>query len=75
MEQVLPLHPRSVRAWLREQGVGRVTVKKRGVPTDPDRFRSELRLRDRRGPEATLVLTRVGGAPRVVVVRPCEPAD
>lgn len=75
VEQVLPLHPRSVRAWLREQGVGRVTVKKRGVPTDPDRFRSELRLRDRRGPEATLVLTRVGGAPRVVVVRPCEPAD
>lgn len=71
VEEVLPLHARPVRGWLRERGYGTVTVKKRGVPTDPERFRSELRLRRGRGaPAATLVLTRVGGTPSVLVVRP-----
>lgn len=71
VEEVLPLHARPVRAWLRERGVGRVTLKKRGVPTDVERFRTELRLRGGRGaPEATLVLTRIAGAPSAVVVRP-----
>lgn len=69
--EVLPLHARPVRGWLREHGYGQVTIKKRGVPTDPERFRSELRLRVRRGaPAATLVLTRVGGVPSALAVRP-----
>jgi SAM-dependent methyltransferase len=71
VEEVLPLHARPVRAWLRERGVGRVTIKKRGVPTDVERFRTELRLRGgRSAPEATLVLTRVAGTPSVLVVTP-----
>lgn len=71
VEEVLPLHSRPVRGWLRERGYGRVTIKKRGVPTDPERFRAELRLKGSRGaPVATLVLTRVGGTPSVLVVRP-----
>lgn len=71
VEEVLPLHAKVVRAWLRERGAGRVTIKKRGVPTDPERFRAELRLRgDRAAGEATLVLTRVAGTPVVVVVTP-----
>jgi hypothetical protein len=71
VEEVLPLHARPVRAWLRARGVGRVTIKKRGVSTDPERFRSELRLPHRRSaPEATLVLTRVAGTPSAVVVTP-----
>ena len=71
VEEVLPLHARVVRAWLRERRVGRVTIKKRGVPTDPERFRSELRLRGERSTgEATLVLTRVAGSPTVLVVTP-----
>lgn len=76
VRDLLPLHARPVRAWLREHGVQRVTVKKRGVPTDPDRFRTELRLRPVRGAvrEATLVLTRVAGEPCVVVVDPVSDA-
>lgn len=71
VEDVLPLHARRVRAALRDRGVGRVTIKKRGVPTDVERFRAELRLRaDRSAPEATLVLTRVAGTPSVLVVTP-----
>lgn len=73
VEEVLPLHARTVRAWLQARGVGRVTIKKRGVPTDPDRFRAELRLRPKRATsEATLVLTRVAGTPSVMVVRPAS---
>ncbi len=73
VEERLPLHARPVRAWLRERGVGRVTVKKRGVPADPERFRAELRLRASPGTtEATLVLTTVGGTPSVLVVRPVD---
>lgn len=71
VEEVLPLHARTVRAWLQAREVDRVTIKKRGVPTDPERFRADLRLRPTRpGNEATLVLTRVAGTPSVVVVRP-----
>lgn len=71
VDGVLPLRARPVRAWLRERGVGRVTIKKRGVATDVERFRSELRLPNRpSSTEATLVLTRVGGTPSVLVVTP-----
>lgn len=72
VEEVLPLHARAVRAWLRERRVDRVTLKKRGVQVDPDRFRAELRLRGRGADEATLVLTRVAGTPSAVVVRPLD---
>ena len=65
----LPLRAKPVRAWLREQGFGAATIKKRGVPTDVEAFRRELRLRGD-GPEVTLVLTRVAGSPRALVVRP-----
>lgn len=70
VEESLPLHPRPVRAWLREREIDRVTIKKRGVSTDPERFRSELRLRRRQGQEGTLILTRVAGTPTALVVRP-----
>ncbi|MFC6422666.1 class I SAM-dependent methyltransferase [Ornithinimicrobium tianjinense] len=74
VDEVLPLHAKVVRAWLRERGIARVTLKKRGVPTDPDRFRADLRLRGGRGAaEATLVLTRVAGTPSAIVVRPAAP--
>lgn len=75
VREVLPLHARVVRGWLRDRGVARVTIKKRGVPTDPERFRAELRLRPGRGgggAERTLVLTRVAGAPAAVVVDPLD---
>lgn len=76
VDEVLPLHPRVVRGWLRERGFGRVTIKKRGVPTDPERFRADLRLRGGRGAvEATLVLTRVAGTPSALVVTPVAEAS
>lgn len=73
VQEVLPLHPKVVRGWLRARSVTRVTLKKRGVPTDPEVFRRDLRLRpggSGEGTEAVLVLTRVAGSPSVLVVEP-----
>ena len=69
VQEVLPLRARPVRAWLRAQGAGRVTLKKRGVGVDPGAFRTELRLSGE-GPEVVLVLTRVAGRPAVLAVEP-----
>jgi hypothetical protein len=65
---VLPFGLKRLRALLRERGVGRLTVKKRGSALDPEVVRRQLRLS---GPaEATIVLTRVRGAQTVLVVDP-----
>ncbi|MGB8382729.1 MAG: class I SAM-dependent methyltransferase, partial [Dermatophilaceae bacterium] len=42
VREAMPLHVKAVRAWLRERGIGRVTVKKRGSPVDPDALRRQL---------------------------------
>ncbi|WP_336920764.1 class I SAM-dependent methyltransferase [Aquipuribacter sp. SD81] len=65
---VLPWGLKRLRAHLREQGVGRVTVKRRGSPLDPEELRRALRLSG--DGEATVVLTRRAGE-RVVLV--CDP--
>jgi len=67
---VLPFSLARLRALLRSRGVGRVTVKKRGSAVDPETLRRQLRLPGS-GPEAVVVLTRLAGAPTVLL---CEPA-
>ncbi|GAA4688548.1 THUMP-like domain-containing protein [Phytohabitans rumicis] len=64
----LPFSLKRLRALLRERDVGRVEILKRGSALDPERLRRDLRLTGS-GP-ATLVLTRVAGAPTVLV---CDP--
>lgn len=65
---VLPWHVKTVRAWLRSRDVGPLTIKKRGVPLDPDQVRRQLHTRG--SVEATIVLTRVAGSPYALVVEP-----
>lgn len=57
IREVLPAAPKAARAALRAQGIGRVTIKKRGTSVDPDAFRAKLRLPGG-GTEGILVLTR-----------------
>ncbi|MFC4104893.1 class I SAM-dependent methyltransferase [Micromonospora zhanjiangensis] len=67
---VLPFSLKRLRALLRERGVGRVEILKRGSALEPEKLRRDLRLS---GPApASLVLTRVAGAPTVLVGRPAE---
>ncbi len=68
----LPHSTKALGRWLRERGHDRVTIKKRGVTTDADLLRRQLKMtgRGRGGSEATLVLTRVAGRQVALVVEP-----
>jgi hypothetical protein len=64
----MPWNVKAVRGWLRSRGVGRLTIKKRGVALEPEAVRRQLRLSG--SAEATLVLSRVAGQPVAVMVDP-----
>ncbi|RLQ03147.1 methyltransferase domain-containing protein [Micromonospora sp. BL1] len=65
---VLPFSLKRLRSLLRERRVGRVEIRKRGSALEPEKLRRDLRLS---GDEAAgLALTRVAGAPTVLVCRP-----
>jgi hypothetical protein len=62
---VLPFNLKKLKAHLRARGIGRVVVKKRGSPIEPETLARQLR-----GPgsdSAVVVVTRVAGAPTVLV--------
>jgi SAM-dependent methyltransferase len=64
----LPYRERALRAALRERGIGRLTIKKRGVGVVPEDLRRRLSLQ---GPnEATIVLTRVADQGTCLLVQP-----
>ncbi len=64
---VLPLKVRQIQEVIRTRGIGRLEVKKRGVADHPEEVRRRLRLS---GDEpATLLLTRVAGAPKAILAR------
>ena len=63
---VLPFGLKRLRTLLRERGVGRLTVKKRGTAVQPEELRKQLRLQRRRGGD--VVLTRIAGQQSVLVV-------
>ncbi|RBY91876.1 class I SAM-dependent methyltransferase [Blastococcus sp. TBT05-19] len=65
IDEVLPFNLKKLRALLRERGVGRVVVKKRGSAIEPETLARQLRT-DARG-TATVVVTRVAGAPTTLV--------
>ena len=68
VEEVFPFQLKTLRTWLRDRGVGRLTIKKRGTAVDPDQLRRQLRLSG--DGEQTIVLTRVSGRQSVLAVRP-----
>ncbi|WP_240656672.1 methyltransferase domain-containing protein [Streptomyces sp. V2] len=64
----LPFNVKKLRALLREREVGVLTVKKRGSAVEPEELRKKVKLA---GPNsATVFLTRVAGAPVMLVGRP-----
>jgi len=65
VHDVLPFSVKRLRAVLRERGVGRLTVKKRGTAVTPEELRRQLKLSG--DAEATVVLTRVAGAPTMIL--------
>jgi SAM-dependent methyltransferase len=67
LEEV-PFREKPLKAALRERGIGRLTIKKRGVSVVPDDLRKRLSLRG--DEEATLVLTRVADKGTALLVQP-----
>lgn len=65
----MPFNLKRLKAYLRERGVGRVTVKKRGHAMTPEQLQAALKL-DGRGEERIVVLTRVKGEPAAIVCAP-----
>ncbi len=68
VEDVFGFQLKSLRTWLRDRGVGKLTIKKRGTAVEPEQLRRQLRLDGEA--EATIVLTRVAGRQSVLAVRP-----
>lgn len=64
----LPYREKSLKAALHARGIGRLTIKKRGVEVSPDALRRRLSLRGEA--EATLVLTRAAGRGVALLVDP-----
>ncbi|MFI6642259.1 methyltransferase domain-containing protein [Streptomyces sp. NPDC050504] len=64
----LPFNMKKLKALLRERGVGNLTVKKRGSAVEPEEVRRKVKPQ---GPaSATVILTRVAGAPTMLIGRP-----
>jgi len=64
----LPHREKPLRAALRDRGIGRLTIKKRGVSVVPDELRKRLALAG--DAEATIVLTRAAGRGVCLLVEP-----
>ncbi|WP_308346415.1 methyltransferase domain-containing protein [Streptomyces sp. ISL-66] len=65
---VLPFGLKKLKALLRERGVGILTVKKRGSAIEPEELRRKVKPQ---GPNsATVFLTRVAGAPSMLIGSP-----
>jgi hypothetical protein len=58
---------KKLKAYLRERGIGTLEIKKRGSDIVPEQLRKELQPKGKGA--ATLIVTRVGDAHRVLV---CE---
>lgn len=64
----LPFNMKKLKALLRERKVGVLTVKKRGSAVEPEELRRRMKLQ---GPNsATVFLTRVAGAPTMLIGHP-----
>jgi len=64
----LPYREKQLKAALRERGIGRLTIKKRGVDVVPESLRKRLDLAG--DDDATIVLTRVAGEGTCLLVQP-----
>jgi THUMP domain-like len=70
--EALPLDQKRLRAYFRERNIGRLEIKKRGLPIDPAKLRPAV-IGEGDG-EATLVLSRVGSAARAILVHRVNPS-
>jgi SAM-dependent methyltransferase len=66
----LPFSVKKLKALLRERGVGVLTVKKRGSAVEPEELRRKVLPKTHGSESVTVFLTRVAGAPTMLLGRP-----
>ncbi|RSS07949.1 class I SAM-dependent methyltransferase [Streptomyces sp. WAC00469] len=66
----LPFHVKRLKALLREREVGTLTVKKRGSAVEPEELRRKVLPRPHGRAAVTVFLTRVAGAPAMLLGHP-----
>jgi hypothetical protein len=71
VEDWLPFNVKQLRQYLRARGVGKITVKKRGSPLQPEELIQVLKLKGNE--QRVVVLTHLDGSPIVVVCFPNQP--
>ncbi|MCC7086988.1 MAG: hypothetical protein IT427_18465 [Pirellulales bacterium] len=69
----MPYHVKRLRTWLAERKIGRLEIKKRGVPLEPEQVRRELRPDG--ADAATILLTRLRGQFTAIVARRISAAE
>jgi hypothetical protein len=65
--EVLPLDERQLKARLRERGIGRLEVKKRGCDVEPDKLRKKMVVAGEES--ATILVCPIGGRTQAIVAR------
>jgi hypothetical protein len=73
VESWFPFGLKKLRAYLRQRNVGRLTVKKRGSPLQPEALIRDLRLSGEA--ERVVFLTHLRGRPIVVIAWPDQPQE
>jgi pyruvate/2-oxoacid:ferredoxin oxidoreductase alpha subunit len=68
IEDWMPFSLKKLRAYLRERGVGKIVVKKRGSPLQPQELIQKQRLKGEA--ERVVFLTHLDGRPITVVCTP-----
>ncbi|MDR1118485.1 MAG: hypothetical protein LBL01_04215, partial [Bifidobacteriaceae bacterium] len=68
--EAFPFSLKRLRGWVRERGIGRMTVKKRGTAVEPADLLKRLELKGEG--TAVVILTRLGARQSVLVVRPLQ---
>jgi len=65
--EAMPYRVKTLREWLAARGIGRLEVKKRGVPLEPEKVRRELQVEG--ALEATLLLARIRGQMTAIIAQ------
>jgi hypothetical protein len=66
IEQVLPFDRKQLKAYIKQNDIGTLEIKKRGADITPEELRKELAPKGKN--KATLIVTRIGDAHRAIFV-------
>ena len=73
IDRVLPYKLAEIKKWVREENIGTLEIKKRGVDVDPETLRKSLPLKGRN--QATLIITRLGDKRVALIAQRLKPPE